>query len=165
MIDSIKRYWMQLESREQLILGWGTVIVALILFYALIWQPWHKAIDYMERVIPEMRADLVWVRQHGEILSNGSKALEQKYKGADQSLLSVIETTAKKYNVRDAIQQMTPTQNDTQVKIVFENVDFNNWIKWTDFLVVQYGVNVLDANAEKSRHKPNTAEIRVLFER
>jgi len=165
MLDTIKNSWKQLEPRERLILGWGGVIVALILFYAFVWQPWHKSINSMQDSIQTMRSDLVWVRQHGEILSNGGKGLEKKVKGAKQSLLSVIETTAKKHKVRKSIQQMVPSNNDSQVRVVLEDVNFNNWIKWVDILANQYGVNTLDVNAERSSGKPNIAEITVSFER
>jgi len=165
MLDTIKNSWNQLEARERLILGWGGVIVALILFYALVWQPWHKSIDSMEGSIQEMRTDLVWVRQHAEILSGGGKQIQRKVKGAEQSVLSIVETTAKKHKVRQSIQQMVPSNNDSQVRVVLEDVDFNNWVKWVDVLSNQYGVNLLDVSAERNDEKPNIAEIRVLFER
>ena len=165
MSDAIKNYWQQLEPRERLILGWGGVIVALILFYALIWQPWHKSIDRMSESIQKMRSDLVWVRLHGDAISNGGKALDKKVKGAEKSLLSIIETTAKSNKVRSAIQQMVPSKNATQVKVVLEDVNFNAWVKWTDLLVNQYGVNIIEANAERNSKKPNVAEIRMSFER
>ena len=62
MSDAIKKYWLELEERERLILGVGGIAVVLILFYALVWQPWHKSIDSMKESIQPLRSDLVWVR-------------------------------------------------------------------------------------------------------
>lgn len=165
MSDAIKNYWEQLEPRERLVLSWGSVVVALIIFYSFLWQPWHKAIDEMEESIQTMRADLVWVRQHADILANGGKGLEQKFQGSEQSLLSVIESTAKKGNVRKAIQQMVPSKDSGQVRVVLEDANFNHWVKWIDLLVNKYGVNVLDASVERNDDKANVVEVRMTFVR
>lgn len=162
-MDAIKNYWKQLEPRERIILGWGGLVVMIILFYALIWQPWHKEIDSMQESIQTMRKDLVWIRQHGEIMSSGGQGLVKKVKGENQSLLSVIETTAKAHKVRASIQQMVPSNNDTEVQVVLEDVNFNHWVTWIDVLVKQYGVDVLEASAERSGDKPNIAEVRMTF--
>ena len=167
MFDIAKNYWNQLESRERIILGWGGLIVAVILFYALIWQPWHKSIDSMEESIQEMRRDLVWVRQHGEIIRGGASAGEPKKKrqGESQSLLSVIESSAKKQKIRSAIQQMVPSNNDTQVRVVLEEVSFASWLKWIDLLNSRFGVNITDSNVELAGDKPDLVEVTVTFQR
>ena len=163
MLDVIKKYWLGLEQREQLILGVGGVIVALILIYALIWQPWHKSIDSMHKSIQPMRSDLVWVRQHAEIIKNGGQT-KDNLKGQDQTLLSVIQTTAKKGKVDKAIKQMVPN-SESEVRVVLEDVDFNKWLRWVDELSLTYGVNVQQVKADRIEKKPNLAEVRLTFSR
>lgn len=163
MSDAIKKYWLGLEQREQLILGVGGIVVALILIYALVWQPWHKSIASMQSSIQPMRSDLVWVRQHAEIIKNGGQT-KDSLKGQDQTLLSVIQTTAKKGVVDKAIKQMVPN-SETEVRVVLDNVDFNKWLRWTDDLSLTYGVNIMQLKAERIDEKPNLAEIRLTFVR
>lgn len=163
MTDAIKKYWLELEERERMILGGGGIVVALILFYVLIWQPWHKSIDSMKESIQPLRSDLVWVRQHAEIIKNGGPAVDNK-SGKDKSLLSLVESSAKRNKVDKAIQQMVPT-NDDQVRVVLDKADFNNWVKWVDELSVRYGINVVQAKADRDDDKPNTAEVRMTFVR
>ena len=164
MSNAIKAYWLGLEPRERLILSVGGVVVAMILFYALVWQPWQKSIASMQKSIQTLRSDLVWVRQHAPIIKSGGQGLKVKQQGQDQSLLSVVESTAKKNQLNKAIQQMVPT-NDNQVRVVLEDAGFNNWVKWIDELSTKYGVNVEQANANRDDDKPNVAEIKLTFTR
>lgn len=166
MKETIINYWKGLQPRERVILSWGSLLVALILFYALIWQPWHKAISHMESSLPALRENLVWMRQQAEVLQNGGASNSgAQVRGREQSLLSVIEQTAKANAVRGAIQQMVPGQSDREVRVVLEGVNFNQWVKWVDVLFRQYGVNVTQVTAEREDDEPNTAEIRMTFER
>jgi general secretion pathway protein M len=159
-------YWQQLQARERLVLAWGGLAVGLILFYALLWQPWHKAIDHMEAALPALRSNLVWMRQQSELIKSGvTTSSSANLKGRGQSLLSVIEQTAKATSVRDAIQQMVPGQSDGEVRVVLEEVSFNNWVNWVDLLFRQYGVNIKQVSAERDDDQPNIAEIRMTFER
>jgi len=163
MSEAIKKYWEGLEQRERLILSVGGVVVSLILIYALIWQPWHKSLNSMKKEIQPLRSDLVWIRQHAEIIKNGGQATSN-LQGQDQSLLSVIQSTAKKGRVDGAIKQMTPN-NDDEVRVVLEDVNFNNWVKWVDELFLKYGVKIQQVKADRIESKPNLAEVRITLVR
>lgn len=165
-MDAIKKYWQGLQPRERVILSGGGVVVALILFYALLWQPWHKAISSMEEKLPTMRTNLVWMKQQAESLNAGGGSLAgQSYAGADQSLLSVVEQSANKAKVDKAIQQLVPSQDGSEVRVVLDGVNFNQWVNWIDDLFKRYGVNIKQVTAERDEDKPNIAEVRVTFSR
>jgi len=165
MANAVQTFWKQLERREQLILIWGSVAVVAILFYSLIWQPWHKAIAHMESAIQPTRTNLVWMKQQAELVKNGAANVVSNTKGRNQSLLSVIEQTAKAANVRKAIQQMVPGQSSSEVRVVLEEANFNQWVQWVDVLFKQYSVQIKQVTAEREDGAPNIAEIRVTFER
>ncbi len=164
--DSIKNYWLELDFRERWIIGIGSVLVALILFYALIWQPWHKAIDKMSKSLPSMRSDLQWIRQQAETVQNGAivKAVSN-VKGVDDSLLSILEKTARASQLDKAIQQITPGQNTQEVRVVLEDASFNGWVSWIDLLYKDYLITVKQVTAERDEDKPDIAEVRATFER
>lgn len=166
MKELISNYWKGLQTRERLVLGWGGFFVSIILFYALIWQPWHKAIEHMEGSLPALRENLVWMRQQSELLQkSGATSAGSAVRGQGQSLLSVIEQTAKANAVRAAIQQMAPGQSGREVRVVLEEVNFNQWVKWVDVLFRHYGVSIKQVTAEREDDEVNLAEIRMTFER
>lgn len=165
-MEEIKNYWNGLQARERLILIFGGLIVSMILLYALLFQPWHKALSHMETALPGLRANLVWMRQQSVALKSGSvKQSAPKLQGQGQSLLSVVEQTAKRVKISNSIQQMTPAQNDSEVRVVLDGVNFNHWLKWIDDLYKRFGVDVKQVTAERDDDKPNVAEIRVTFVR
>lgn len=166
MANTLKQYWLGLQARERLVLGWGGVAVALILFYIAIWRPWHIAIDAMQESVQSQRQNLTWMRQQAEqIKSAGGANLKRQVKGEDQSLLSVIEQTAKQAKVRSAIQQMVPDRKKNEVRVVLDGANFNQWVRWIDELFKQYGVDIKQVTAERDEDKPNVAEIRLTFVR
>lgn len=166
MKESVLKWWNGMQQRERWVLIVGALVVSLLIFYQLIWFPWHRAIGNMQQSLVAQRKTLVWMQQQADLLEKSGGAVPAaQLKGGDQSLMSVIDQTAKASRVRDAIQQLTPRQNNTQVSVVLESVSFNNWVKWVGVLESQYGVTILQLSAERENEKPDLAEIRVTFSR
>lgn len=165
MLDQVKKYWLNLQPRERLIVGWGSIIVLLIMLYLLLFQPWYQAVSHMQEVLPAKRAELVWMRQQQDLLNAGGVAPTREIKGQGESLMAVIEKTARNYGVRDTIKQLVPRQGGREVSVVLEQVSFNKWVRWVDNLSSQYSVNAIQLTAEREDDKADTAEIRVTFAR
>lgn len=163
MLDTILKNWNQLQPRERLILSLGSVIVIAILSYSLILKPWHRAIGNMQKSLVGWRTDLVWMQQQAELVQQGGISSAQKFKGEAQSLMAVVEQTAKAAGVRSAIQQMVPGENNREVSVVLEEVSFNNWVRWVDTLQNQYGVAIKQLTADREEDQPDRAEIRLTF--
>ena len=159
-------YWRQLEARERLVLGWGATLVTVILLYSLLWQPWHVALASMEQDIQTHLQNLVWMQQQAELLKGGAgQPAKSATQGSNESLLSIVEKTAKVNKVGQSIQQMVPSSNDSEVRVVLEEADFNQWLRWIDQLFKQYEVNIIQLSAERDDDAPNLAEIRITFRR
>ena len=155
-MNELKKYWMGLQPRERLILAVGACLVTLILLYALLFQPWHKALNHMESALPGLRSNLTWMRQQSEALKKlGGAVSTAAFKDSDQSLLSVVEQTARKAKLKKAIQQMTPASAGTEVRVVLEDANFNQWLRWIDELYKQYGVDIKQVSAERDEDRPN----------
>lgn len=159
----IIKFWQDLQPRERMILSFGVVFGCCFIFYVFIWQPWHAAIDHMEEVLPYKRVDLIWMRQQSEIILNGGVTQVSKTKGENQSLMAIIDQTAKASGVRKTIQQMVPQQDKQEVSVVLEETSFNKWLQWVDVLKNDYAVSIKQLSAERDTKLADTAEIRVTF--
>jgi len=163
-MGSFKKYWADLQARERLILGWGAFIVTAILLYALLFQPLYRALAHMESALPDLRKNVVWMRQTDQLLDRGgSIPVKGASQGADQSLQAVIVSTAQQAKVRKSIQTMVPDQTNNEIRVLLEDADFNQWLVWVDTLYKRYGVDIRQVTAERDDDKPNIAEIRVTF--
>lgn len=163
-MNLLKKHWLELQARERLVLGWGSVIVVGILLYALLFQPLYRALAHMESALPGLRSNLVWMRQTDKLIDGGLSSV-QVIDGASDSLLSVIESSARRAKVRKAIQKMVPDQKSKEVRVTLEDVEFNSWLIWVDTLYKENGVDITQLTAERDEDKPNIAEIRVTFSR
>ena len=165
MMDFIKNQWQGFQPRERWVLALGVLFCLGLLFHQLIWAPWQNAINFMEQALVGHRTNLTWMRQQAQLLDGSGAAVTQKtLKGRDQSLMSVIEQSARKAGVQGAIQQLVPREQNTQVSVVLEGASFNNWVRWVDALQSEYGVKIAQLGAERE-DKPDKAEIRVTFYR
>ena len=164
LISSIKKQWYALQARERLVLGLGALIVAAILFYALILKPWHRTSTNMTATLPVMRENLVWMRTQGEALSNGGIDLAStQFKGSGDSLLSIIEQTANRTGVQASIQQLVPENQGREVRVVMGDAEFNKWLAWIDVLYKEYGVDIEQVATEREDERPNVVDIRATF--
>ncbi|MEM7357801.1 MAG: type II secretion system protein M [Pseudomonadota bacterium] len=165
IVNNARQAWQNLQKREQLVLAGGAVAIVLIVAYAFVWQPWQAALHHMETVLPNKRVELVWMRQQAAAIQQGGARQVRQVRGANQSLMAVIEQTARAGGIKDAIQQMVPRQNNQEVSVVLEGASFNQWVRWVDTLQQQYAVSIKQLTADREPEKPDTAEIRVTFMR
>lgn len=118
----------------------------------------------MEQALPGLRSNLVWMRQTDEMLKRGGNlTVSQATEGSNESLLSVLESTARGAKIRESIQQLVPTKNNTEVRVVLQDADFNKWLLWVDTLYKKKGIDIRQVTAERDDDRPNIAEIRVTF--
>lgn len=168
-MDKIKQYWHKLSRREHYIVIGTALILLLALFFITVWQPWHKAIASMEKNLPGKRQSLVWMQQTADLLQGPVKAASSQQastKGANQSLLAIVEQTAKQAAISKSIQQLSPGESEREVRLVLTQVDFNGWVRWISKLAHEYGVEVKEVSAQRQlKDSPNKGDIRVTFVR
>ena len=124
----------------------------------------------MEEALQERRTSLVWMQEQSKLVQNGSLGQSiQVFEGVNQSLLSVVEQSARANEVTQFIQQMTPSSSaqggNEQVDVVLDEANFSQWVRWVDSLYRDYGVNIKQLSADNDSGEPNIVELRVTFER
>lgn len=165
MKQQIIAYWQQLQARERNVLVLGCVLVLAMLTYQFLLSPWQKSINYMQTALVDHRKNLTWMQQRAEQLTASGGVQRVQYQGANQSLLAVIEQSARKFKVNKSIKQLSPVNNGREVSVVLEDTSFNQWVRWVDNLQSTYGVKIVQLSAEREGDKPDIAEVRVNFSR
>ncbi|MEA3292052.1 MAG: type II secretion system protein M [Pseudomonadota bacterium] len=151
-------YWRSLSARERSIVKLGVVAVACILFYLLAWEPKIRELQQLRTEVPQLRATLAWmtqeIRQAGPLLKRGRQPA-----GDGGPLLTVIEQAAQQVGVRGAIQRMQPAEGG-QVKVWFQDVVADEWLRWLDALARQ-GVRVVSTTVTRSTEGMVSARVTV----
>lgn len=136
MLRQLTDRWTKLSARERLVLTIGGGIVAAIMGFAFVVDPWLAHLDHLDRQIARTQRNLQelgglgpeYTRSHARLA-----ALEQRMAaGAGTfSLLPFLEDTAEAAGVRDHITAMhpqpgTPLQGytETAVEMKLEQVAF-----------------------------------------
>ncbi len=150
------RFISSLSARERGLLSAMGLLAILLMFYMLLWEPTQLRLnDLRERQLPQSEQTLAWVKQAlANAQNNSSVEVEKIIEGP---LLTVIEQTAEKAKVRSAIQRMQPNQNQ-QVKIWMNEVEFDSWLRWVALLQQQ---NVEIDRASVATNTPGLVNVRM----
>jgi general secretion pathway protein M len=143
-VNVLERY-SALADRERRLVYWGVVGGGLlVLIFGILW-PLHSAVSGAHRRVEQQTADLAWMRAHAlEVRASAATAA-----GASESLVVIIDRTARELGLGEGIRGTTPTgANGTRVEL--ENVPFDLMAGWLARLQEQFGVTVLAATVDRS---------------
>jgi general secretion pathway protein M len=135
----MKDWFEELEPREKLFVGIGTIVVAIAIFWGLIWMPLDKGHrDARERVT-------TWEKSLAELRPlasqpqpvNGSQSRPSV--SPTQSPVIIVDTTLRNRRLGQP-KRSQPTPNG--IRVEFENVAFDDLVLWLGDLSNQYGMEV-----------------------
>jgi general secretion pathway protein M len=147
----MKDWFDNLDIREKRILIIGVAVLFLALTYLLVWEPFIKKTAALEKSNQENAALVAWMEQSAE----EAKELQAKLKASGpssstqgQSLLGIIDKTAKSGNLGKAVKRVQP-DGQSKARVWLENANFNDMIKWLESLQRRQGIHVVTSVVEK----------------
>jgi type II secretory pathway component PulM len=149
-MDALITRWNELGERDRIVLGLGGIGVLIILLYTFFWEPWHSSLDRLSAQVPAKR--LAWQRisSQAEIAANYTGTGGESTQAERKPLLTVVEDTARRARLRDVIRQMTPGEEEGQVRVWLSDAPFDTWLTWVDTLGREHGVEVITATVQRS---------------
>lgn len=120
-------YWNARNPRERLILMAVGGLVLLGLLYAYLWQPIADERDQLRKSLPQLQS------ASAQMQASADEAEQLKTKTAasgNVNVMSSIETSAKARNLREKLSAVSAV-DATHVRIVSENIAFDDWLGWT----------------------------------
>ena len=136
-------WYSSLAERERKLVLWGGLGGALLLLvFGILW-PLHSAVASARRHVEQQTADLAWMRAHAlEVRASGAVV-----QGAGDSLVVIIDRTARELGLGEAIKSTTPTSaNGTRVELA--EVSFDLLAGWLARLQEQFRVTVAAATVD-----------------
>ncbi len=160
-MNGIATYWSGLSARERQIIGFGGVLVALIVLYAWAWSPFQDALNRLRVQVPAKQATLSWMQQQAELIKPSLSAQNTQIEPS-APLLTIVESSAEKTGMRSTIRRMSPGDEEGQVKIWLTEANFDDWLIWLEALRRQ-GVEVASCTVTKGND--DKVNIRVELQR
>lgn len=130
MPQVLKARWDGLQSREQHILRFSAVLVALLLFYLLIIDPVYSGRDDAQQRLRSAQEAFSVARRQALDLKAASSNRETPASG---SLLTQVESSAQQQGLRSALKRLQPSGDD-QIQVSLEGASYTQLIQWLSSL-------------------------------
>ena len=144
----MKAWLASLDARERGIVVGGAIVLTLLLVYFLGWTPLANKVERLEQSIVEQRADAQWMKSAAAEVARLRTAAAMPGAGrGGQSLLAVVDRTAKQGQLGNAIKRIEP-DGQNAVRVWFEDAPFDDVVRWLGGLQ-QQGVQVTQLTLDR----------------
>ena len=133
----MKNWFSNLAPREQAIVAGGIVVAAIIVFWRLVWVPLSgNTVELRDSVADRTRmlSDL----RRAEQLGPGGDGLSST--GAGQSILLIIDSSARTFGLAESFTQTRPNGPD-EISVSFQRAPFDAIVAWLIELESSYGIS------------------------
>ena len=135
-------YLKSIKSSERVSLLAGIVLVVIFLLYQLVFSPMQNSIDKKQQILNNKIQTLHWMQQasveYKQLQKNKPK---QKASFSNDSLLTIIDQTTVKLNVRSFIRRIDP-EGKNQVQIWLERINFDDLIHLLNILQRNHNISI-----------------------
>lgn len=162
-MDEIKQYWQQLAARERIMLGIAGIVVGIMFLYLVILEPIMNDAKRLQTQLSEQQRLLSWMedaaREAKSLSARGGKKIQVGAGG--QSLLGIIDRTAKAGNLGDAMKRVEP-DGSSSVRVWLERASFDDTVRWLEKLERDYSLDI-DSVVIDKEDSPGRVNVRLVF--
>ena len=134
------RDWFEsLEPRERLFVSIGAAIVAIAIFWGVIWAPLDKGHRELQQRVATWERSLAELRPLASMPQPQSGSRAASGAGNAQSPVVIVDSTIRSHGLGQP-KRSQPTPNG--IRVEFENVAFDKLVVWLGDLSQQYGMEV-----------------------
>ncbi|TPW09735.1 MAG: proteinral secretion pathway protein M [Halothiobacillaceae bacterium] len=139
----MKEYFAQLAPSEKRTVVMGGVVLVIALLYALVWDPVMSGVAGLRQTVAENRALVVWMQSaaHEIKTAQANRGQRGSVQRGGQSLLALVDQTARQGGLGDALKRVEPKGND-EVRVRLEQASFDEMVTWLTLLQRNYAVTV-----------------------
>lgn len=135
------RDWFEnLETREQLFVGIGGLVVAAIVLWGLLWLPLDKGHRNMQASVADWQRSLAELRAIGATAQAGDTTSGSRRVSTSESPVVIVDRTLRERSLNNTVKRQQPTPNG--VRVEFENVAFDQLVVWLGDLNTRHSMEV-----------------------
>ena len=155
----------RLNDREQFSVILSLVFVLVVVVYLLFWKPIFQELDDYRYKVDSSYDEFIWMSGAASVWEQYKKKQQTVRKAGlpkGKSLLGVVDSSAKRYKLKNTLRRIEPDGNDG-VKLTFEEGSFDVLIKWLGMMEKKYGVVIARINVSR-QEKPGVVNARVFLQ-
>lgn len=132
--------WLQsLEARERMFVIGGAVAVVIALFYSFVWAPLDRGHQSMQASVDSWQRALTEIRPLKGMQTQTTTS--SRPQASQQTPVVIVDQTLRARGLDRALRRSQPTTSDG-IRVEFENVAFDDLVRWLDDLGNQYSMQV-----------------------
>ncbi len=162
----MKAWFANLDPRERNALIFGGALLAMVLAYVLLWQPFSARAARLEQTVEEQRALKQWM-QNAALEAQRLRAAQvpgsMKAGMSGQSLLAVVDQAARQDRLGTALKRIEP-EGTSIVRVWFEQAIFDDVLLWLGDLQNTYGVRITSISIDHQGSSAGSVNARVELE-
>ncbi len=152
LMTPINQWLDTLEQRERYIVLAGTICLAIILFYLIIWEPITSRHEQQQLNYNSQRQLYNWMKNASlEIRSLNSTSGSNTSRFRNQSIASLADRSAITSGVKPFIEKID--QSKKGVKIKLKSANFDSIISWLTDLENKYAIIISKIKVEEAKEK------------
>ncbi|MGD8567471.1 MAG: type II secretion system protein M [Gammaproteobacteria bacterium] len=147
----MKEWYNNLEPRERRILLIGAAVLIIAMLYLLAWEPLVNKSAALRKSIDKNQELVTWMEHAAEQarqMQAQIKARGPSGKSNGQSLLGIIDRTAKSSDLGDSVKRVQP-DGQSRAKVWLEKAPFNDIVQWLESLQRRQGIRIVTSVIEK----------------
>lgn len=134
----------QRTPRERVLLIGGGAILLLLALYQGIWEPLVNAHESRRESLAEARALAVRIETAAQAAQSSQGSINRQI-----SILAAVDQSSREPTLGKAPSRVQPDgDGQSTVKVWFENVSFDNLLRWLGALQTRYAITVQSAEIE-----------------
>jgi general secretion pathway protein M len=142
------RDWVgNLSARERNLVYGAGALLALALVYLLLVLPFTTSSRKLESRVEKKGTDLAWMRQVAPQAMAAAGMTQSS--GNGESLVVVVDRTAREAGLGTALRDQSPTGN-SGLRLRMEGASFDTLVTWLAALQQQHGVSVESATIDEA---------------
>lgn len=158
----MKTWWQGLAARERVVVSAGAAIVALLLGWALVWDPLAAERARLAAAVRQAEADLAWMREAVPRLvarraAGGAVGADR----AGRSLPALADASLREAGLAAHLARLEPL-GEGRVSLAFTGVGFDPWIVWLEGFAPRYGIRVEELVVERAG-APGVVDARIVL--
>lgn len=151
----------QRTPRERVLLIGGGAILLVLLLYLGIWEPMLRAHQQRGEALASARALAVRIESAAALAQSRGPGVANR----QISVLSAVDQSSRGPTLGKPPSRLQPDGNgDKSVKVWFEDVSFDNLLRWLAELQTQYAISVGSAEIERGA-APGAVSVRLTLTR
>ena len=141
----MREWFNRLEPRERLTLSIGGGIAAVVLLYAIVWLPVNRNLVSLQDQVETQRSTVRWMQSSATEVKALKGVRATPARGGDgRPLLTLVEQTAKKAGLGDALNRVEP-QGTNRARVWLELASFDLLVRWLAQMQREHGVQAESA--------------------